>query len=113
MSGPIQMRLKASAVLGNLSHRRETEDLVTPTVGQYRSVPSHETMQTAQLANQFCSRTKIKMIRVGEYNLATQLFQIPWQHCLHRGLCAHRHEGGGFDHAVGGHQTTEASVAYR
>ena len=102
------MRLKANPLLRELSHRTEAEDLVAAAVRQNRSVPAHEAMQPAQLANQLGAWPEIEVIGIPKQNLATHLFQISGQHRLYRSLSAHGHKSGRFDNAVRGNQPAES-----
>src|SRR5271163_3900590 len=76
MLGAIEMRAERDAVVANLAEITEAENLKAAGVGKDRMRPGHESMQAAQLANQFVAGTKIKMIGICEDDLSAEGFEI-------------------------------------
>ena len=62
----IQMRLERRTILANLGHVPERENLKPSTVGQNRSIPTHETMQPPQVCNPLTPRTQRQMVGVAQ-----------------------------------------------
>jgi len=55
------MRTEAHSVVRNLAKFGQAENLITPRIGEYGTVPGHEFVQARQVfADQFMSRAKIK-----------------------------------------------------
>ena len=73
MRRPIDMRLKVRAILGDLAHGAETENLIAAAICQDRPGPIHEAMQPAQFAYQLMTGPQIKMICIAEQDLTPQL----------------------------------------
>jgi hypothetical protein len=100
----VEMRLERHAVLADFAQLREAEDLKAAAVGQDRSVPPHEAVQAAQVADQFAARPQIEVVGVAEDDLGADLAQLGRRQRLDRGLGAHRHEDGRLHQAVQGAQ---------
>ena len=100
MPAAVQMGLELHAVLGELAQLGQREHLKSAAVGQYRAIPVHEAVQPARLGDQILAGAQVQMIGVGEDNLRADLLQFVGRHGFDRGLRAHRHEDGRFDHAV-------------
>ena len=67
------MRLKTHSLVRNLAHLGQAENLISAAVGQDRSVPAHESVQTAEVTYQFVARTQVKMIGIAKQHLTTYL----------------------------------------
>ena len=80
----VQVRTEHDAVIGDFAEIGKAENLKAAGVGEDRSRPGHETMQAAQLANQFVARTQIEMIRVAKQNLNAQIGERLLRQALHR-----------------------------
>src|SRR5262249_527643 len=100
MSAPVEMGLKADAVIADASQRAKAEDLKPTAVGQYWTVPPHKTVEPAKLRDRLVSRSQKKMIGVAQQNLDFQLSQLIRRHRLHGRLCADRHEDWCLDHSA-------------
>ena len=94
------MRTEAYAVIGDFAKFGQTKNLVTAGIGEHRTVPGHEFMQSAQSADQFMAGTKIEVVGIAENNLRTEFFQSFVAQRLHSSLCAHRHEERSIDRTV-------------
>ena len=68
------MALKFTTFLTEFTDACQREDLKTTRVGQYRTIPSIELMQSAGLTKDVESRTKIEMIGIAKDNLSLHLF---------------------------------------
>ena len=89
----------------------EREHLKSARVGEDRTIPPHEAMQSAEIANQLVARTQMQMIRVAENHLRAELAQIDGIERLHRRQRADRHERRRVDDAVRRRETTGAPAA--
>src|SRR4029077_17766613 len=96
----IEMRAKPHSVVGDLAEFRETEYLVAARIGEDRSSPGHEFVQTAKLADQLMPRPQIEMIGVGKNDFGAQLFErlLPQSFDARRG--ANRQKEWRLNHAV-------------
>src|ERR1700676_4609167 len=65
-------------------------------------------MQSAQTANSFVARSKIKMISVAEQDLNAKLAERLLRQALPRALRAYRHERGRVDDAMRSRETPQA-----
>src|SRR5580658_732756 len=92
MFGAIQMRTKRHALLRHLAQFAEAENLEAARIGENRARPRHEFVQPAHLADQFMSRTEIKMVGIRKQDLYEKVFQVLLRQALHRRRRAHRHE---------------------
>lgn len=91
---------EADALLAELAHRPQAEDLETAGIGQDRPLPAHEAMQAAHALHHFDARTQHQVEGIGEHDLGTGLFQRRRIHALHRPVGADGHEGRGVDDAA-------------
>ena len=89
------MRVKGYAFLLDLAQGRQRKHLKAAGVGQHRTVPAHEFVQTTHLLDDLVARTDVQMIGVGQLNLAAKLLEIE---CVNRTLdrtrCADIHKAG-------------------
>lgn len=107
MLGTIKVRVKRHAVFGKFRPfqrwsrfpRRllielvtQTKHLESPAVGQHGVRVLHKLMQPTQLRYQLVSWTQIEMIRIGQYHLGPNGFQISTIQGFHRGQGAHGHK---------------------
>ena len=88
----VEVVLEMRPLLGNATQLREGKNLEATTVGEDRTIPPHELVQPAQLADDVQPRTHEKMVGVAEDNLRLQLPQFARTHRLHCPLCADRHK---------------------
>ena len=100
MLGAIEVRTEAHAVVRNFAQFGKTEDLVAAGIGEDRSVPGHEFVESAEIANQLMAGPKIKMIRIPENDLCAEFLQCLVAQTLHRSLRAHGHEERAIDRTV-------------
>jgi hypothetical protein len=111
---PVEVRPKLDAAVGDFAQRREAEDLVSAAVGQDRSAPTHELVQTTQLAHHPGARTQRQMIRVGKHDLGTDvLVQLSRREAFYGAGSSDRHEDRRFDPAVSGRENAAAGRASR
>ncbi len=87
-------RLELHALFAQLSHRREREHLESTGIRQYRSVPVHEFMKAAMLADYFGAGPQHQVERVAENNLGPAGSHLFGCNALHRAVGSHRHERG-------------------
>ncbi len=79
----------------------KTKDLEAAGIGQDRTGPVHEAVQTSQGLDDFHAGTQEKMIGVRQDDLRAQSFKLFRGHSLDCGLGAHRHKNRGLHHAPG------------
>ena len=79
----VNVRVKGYAFLLDLAQGRQRKHLKAAGVGQHRTVPAHEFVQTAHLLDDLVTRTDVQMIGVRQLNLAAQLLEIE---CVNRTL---------------------------
>src|ERR1700738_376095 len=103
----IEMRTKNHAVIGNFAKIGKAKDLKAAGIGKNRSGPGHKTMQSAQTANPFVTRTKIKMISIAEQNLYAEFAERLLRQPLHRSRRADGHERRRIDDAVRSGETPQ------
>ena len=89
------MRVKADPFLFDLAKTRQRENLKSAAVGKNRSVPVHETVQSAEIPNQFVARPYMKMIGIGQDDLTAQICEVsgrkrPFDGCLRRDVHEYR-----------------------
>lgn len=105
------MILKFDAFLRDLAQFRERKNLITAAVSQDRSVPIHESVQSAKMFDHIESGSNEQVIRVAESDLRVQLAQFSWADPFHGTLRSDRHKRRRIDHAVRGRQS--ASPRFR
>ncbi len=94
------MAAKFNALLGDVAQCGERKNLKPSGVGQDGSVPAHEFVQSAEVANQLIAWTEMQVIRVGKDHLCADGFEICGIECLDSGGGTDGHESWSFDFAV-------------
>src|SRR5215831_7961178 len=61
-----------------LQPEAQRKHLVTPAVGDDRSVPVHEAMQPAQLLDDVRARPQEQVVRIGQEHASAELPQLSW-----------------------------------
>ena len=107
----VQVGAERHPLLGDLAHGRQAQHLVAAAVGQDRPVPAHERVQPAHVPDQLLPRAHVQVVGIAEDDLARHLAEIARGEGLDRAAGADGHEGGGFDHAVGGLEQARARAA--
>jgi hypothetical protein len=100
MRRSIEVRAKRDAFFADLAQIVQAENLEAARIGEDGSIPRHEAVQPAHLANRLDSGTQIKMIGIAEQNLDAKLFQHILRNALDRTERSHRHEYGRLDFSV-------------
>src|SRR5580700_6144066 len=103
MGAPVGVRAKASALFVDAAVSRERENLVAAGVGQYRTIPTHESMNAADATEQIWPRSQHQVIRVPEHDLSSDLCEVHGSQPRDRGSSAYGHERGRFDAPVRRH----------
>src|SRR5262249_39547671 len=88
-----QVRAELHSLFRNFSQTAEAEDLKAAGIGEQRALPTHEPVQSAQVANNLVSRPQIKMIGIAQDDLRAQLLKNVLGNGLHRTRRAARHKG--------------------
>ena len=92
----VKMGLEGNTLFRNFGKLLETENLITPAVGEDGVVPVHKFVQTTQRTDQVVPWPEIEMIGIAKDNLRPRRFQVFRRQCLYSCLGSHRHEAGGF-----------------
>ena len=72
----VEVILKVHSLLGNLPQPGQGEDLKTPAIGKYRSLPAHEFVQTALPGDHLFSGPNVKMIGISKNDLGTEFVKF-------------------------------------
>jgi hypothetical protein len=92
MRRAVYVRLKLDAFLAQFTKRVQTKDLKSTAVGQYRAIPGHEPMQTAEPVDRHMAGPEKEMIGVAENDRRAGRFEHLLRKSLDRPLCADWHE---------------------
>jgi len=98
----VEVRTEGRPFLGDRRQILEAEDLEAAAVGQDRSGPVHEAVETAEALDQLMAGPDEEMVGVAEDDLGPHLQQILRGHRLDGGLGADRHEDRRLEDAVPG-----------
>ena len=104
------MGAKLDSLFAQPAQAFQAEDLKPATVGQNRTIPGHETVQSAGLLNPLKPRPQIQMVGVGQDDFGPDFAQFARGHGLDCCLGRHRHEGGGLHPTVSRHHTAQACL---
>ncbi len=107
----VDVRAEGRGVVGDVATGGEAVDLEAAAVGEDRTVPGHEAMQTAQRGDEFVSGPQGEMIGIAENKANADVVELLRSETLDRGLGADGHEDGRFDDAVRGVQSAETGGA--
>ena len=88
----VEVRAELHALLADLAHRREAEDLVAAAVGQDRMRPADERVQAAGARDQLVAGTQVQVVGVAEDDLGARILDVAVRDALHRAARADRHE---------------------
>ncbi len=94
------MRAESHTVFVKLAELRERHDLKAAGIGQNRTFPAAEFMQTTKTSNAFRTRTQHQMIGVAENDVGAQILHLIHIHGLDGSGCANWHEGRRTHHAA-------------
>ena len=109
MRRTVYMGLELNAFFFYLSRCGKGIDLITSAVGQYRAVPSDETVQSAGSFQYIRTWTQVKVVRIAQdYTRVYIVREFPLMYALDTSYCAHRHENRSRYLAVGGFYHPEA-----
>ena len=113
-SPSVDMRGKGHALLLDFPEPGQGEDLKTAAVGEHRSVPLHEAVQTAHLPHQFISGPEMEVVGIRQLDLTAQFLQVVGRdRTLDGALGSHVHKHRRLDNAVGRCQNAPAGVTFR
>ena len=90
----VDVRAEDGLLLGHFDQMREAIKLEPAAVGQYRAVPTHETVQSAQRGDHFFARPQRKMVGVAQNHLRPGRAELLDLQSLDARLGSHRHERG-------------------
>ena len=100
MLGTVEMGAEKHALFCDLAQIAEAEHLEAAAVGEDRTIPVHEAVETAELTNKLMPWPQIQVIGIGKNDLRFCIFELIGRQGLDGGLGADRHEGWCFDLAV-------------
>jgi hypothetical protein len=109
----VEVALKLHAVLADRTELRQREHLESARVRENRTIPAHEAVQPAHLADDIVARAEVQVVGVGEYHRRAHSRELVRVEGLHRGERAHRHERRRLDGAVGSVKYPGACAAAR
>jgi hypothetical protein len=109
----IRVRAKQDAAITDSSLLGEAEDLKASTIGQDRSVPTHELVEAAQSTDYVLARPDHQVIGIAQDHPRAGRPQLTNLQSLDCGLSPDRHEGGCLDDAMGGRETGASRGAPR
>jgi len=92
MPRPVKMALELDPVLAELGQLRQAHHLIAAAVGQDRTVPVHECVQTAQPRHPLRTGAQHQMIGVAENDIGASRAHRFRLHRLDRSRGAYRHE---------------------
>ena len=96
----IEEGTEVHALLCDLAHSSQREDLKAAAVRQYSLRPVHETMQLASLFDQLRAGTQEQMVGIREDDLRAHVFEFFGCDSLDCRLCADRHKHRRFERAM-------------
>ena len=102
---------KVDAVLLDPAETLEREDLEPARVGEHRSVPGGEAVETAHGSHHVLTRAEVQVIGVAEDDLRAGAADVGGTEAADDAMGAHRHEGGRADGAVRKREGSRASGA--
>ena len=108
MPGAVEMGLEDDAVIGDLAEIGQRHDLETARIGEDRSRPVHEPVQSAEPGDDIGARAQHQMIGVGEHDLGPGRGHRFGRHRLDGPGGADGDEGRGGDGAVGASDLAQA-----
>src|SRR5690606_7731111 len=109
--GTIHRRGEVHTLLPDLAHGAQAEYLEATGVGEDRSLPLHEVVQVAVLADDLGARAQPQVEGITQNDLRTYILDIPGQHALDRAVGTHGHEGRGFHNTTGKGQAPATGLA--
>ncbi len=96
----VEVIAKSHPVRVHLTHGRQAEHLKAARIGQDRAIPSHETVQPAQVADEFVTGAQVEMVGVGQHQADAQFAQFARLDGFDSRLCAHRRKDRRGDRAM-------------
>jgi hypothetical protein len=99
-----QRRSEGHALFGDLAQMRQTPDLKAARVGQDRSIPAHEIVQTAMQLDDFQIWSQPEVKSISQDDLCAQGLEFVRAHGLDHAVRADRHEHRCLDNAMFGFQ---------
>ncbi len=95
----VDVRAKLGSLLVDRDPVSEAEDLETAAVGQERTVPAHEVVQSSQLLNHLGPGAEGQVVGIGQDQLSAAGGQLSGGEAFDGALRADRHEGRHLHHA--------------
>ena len=96
----VDMRAERHAFLRDLAQIAEAEHLEPAAVREDCTIPVHELVQAARLADELHTGPQEQMIRIRENDASTEILELIRRNALHRRLRADRHENRRLEAAV-------------
>ena len=92
MRRAVNVTLEGHTLIVNLAGLRKREDLKAARVGEHGTLPLHELVQAAHIADKFVAGTQIEMIGVAQHERGVDVSEMFGRERLDRGLRANRRE---------------------
>jgi hypothetical protein len=94
------VRLEFGPGIGDHASPRQAEDLEAAAIGQQRSRPADEAVQTAAPRDHLVTGSEEQVVGVAQNDLGAERFEIAMQHGLDAALRTDRHERRRLHHAM-------------
>ena len=108
----VNMGREIDSLLFDLPKRGQREYLESAGVRQDRPVPGHKLVQAAHFPDDFIRGPQVKMISIGQFHLAADIFQILGaQRALDGTLGTHIHKHRSLNRAVGAGKFTPPGLS--
>lgn len=110
MLASVNVRAECHAVIIHPAEARQAEHLEAAAIGEHRSVPRHEPVQSPQLLYYVYSRSEVQMIGVSQNHLETYILEFIGRYGFYRSLAAHGQKDRRGHSAVTGIQLSSAGA---
>jgi hypothetical protein len=97
----VDMRPEGHPLIGHLRQPAQAEHLESTGIGQNRSIPAHESVQSAHPPDRLMTRPQVEVIRIAQQDSNVEIFEQILRDSLDGSLRSHRHEHGGFHRPMG------------
>ncbi len=108
--GPVDMRFEGHALFGQLAQVRQAHHLKSAAIGENRTLPIHEFVQTAQAVDPLSAGAQHQVIGVAQQNIGPSGAHAVGHHALDGSCGANRHKSRGSDIAARGFDDAGAGL---
>ena len=92
MPATINVRLETDPIVRYFPQRTHAKRLEPTAVSEYGTIPTHKPVQAAKLGYSFHARSKIKMVRIAQYDLSSNTLDFFRGQAFDSRLGCHRHK---------------------